>query len=491
MNFSDVLVVGGGFAGLTAAAALSRAGATVTVLEAHEGPMPAFRGELLHSHGVRALGDIGLGEAVSSDFGVDVHGFAAFEGADPDAVLLPYANHSVPGFGFDHARLVNHLRREVAQRPRVELVTRARVEDLVYERGRPVGARCSGGLIRRAALIVGADGRHSKVRKLLRIPTGATLLSHMVVVSLEGDLLPRPGFGHVFVGPPGPALAYPYAQRKVRMCIDVPLAMASGRERIAAYVRDRVAGFVPEPLRAALVTALDRGDFSGAANHAIYTTSCVAPGVALVGDAGGCSHPLTATGMTAALNDVSTLAACLSIPGGPEYALQEYQRRRYRFVRAREVFAHAMYEVFRDAGPGALSLRSGMFRYWRANERARRASMQILAGEDSRVSSFLAEYVRVMGDSGRLAWGEAHGGAGVPQLARMLAASVEGLRPLLQVARLSPAARPRYESATLSRTDDPASAEPSTRTTFRRIAGWLYNAASPSRTGDRTTARRA
>ena len=47
-------------------------------------------------------------------------------------------------------------------------------------------------------------------------------------------------------------------------------------------------------------------------------------------------------------------------------ALDEYQRRRYRFVRAREVLAHAMYEVFRDAGPGALSLRAGMFRYWRA-----------------------------------------------------------------------------------------------------------------------------
>ena len=65
MTPSDVLVVGGGFAGLSAAAALSAAGAKVTVLEAHQGSMAAFRGELLHSRGVRTLAEIGLGETLS------------------------------------------------------------------------------------------------------------------------------------------------------------------------------------------------------------------------------------------------------------------------------------------------------------------------------------------------------------------------------------------------------------------------------------------
>ena len=48
---TEVVVVGGGFAGLAAAAALSARGATVTVLESHLGHDPRFRGELIHPRG--------------------------------------------------------------------------------------------------------------------------------------------------------------------------------------------------------------------------------------------------------------------------------------------------------------------------------------------------------------------------------------------------------------------------------------------------------
>ncbi len=436
MTISDILVVGGGFAGLSTAGALSAAGARVTVLEAHQGSMAAFRGELLHSRGVRTLAEIGLGDVVSAGLGVDIHGFAAFEAPEGDAVVLPYPAGAVPGFGFEHVRLVSHLRRELARRPTVGIVLGARVEQLVSERGRTVGVRCADGREFHAPLLVAADGRHSKVRRLLGIPADTSLLSQMVVVDLDGDLLPQAGFGHVFLGAPGPVLAYPYAPRKVRMCIDVPLGVPTGRKGVASYVRSTHAPCVPEPLRAALIAALDRGHFSGAANHAIYTSTCAAPGVVLVGDAGGCSHPLTATGMTSALHDVSELARCLARAASTDDALAQYQRSRYPFVRAREVLAHAMYEVFRDAGSGALSLRAGMFRYWRAASRAREDSMRILSGDDSRVTSFLGEYARVMGRSLAHAWKQPEGAARLWQVGRTLTASIEGLRPLLRVVQM-------------------------------------------------------
>jgi len=184
------------------------------------------------------------------------------------------------------------------------------------------------------------------------------------------------------------------------MVIDIPLGVTHGRESIAGYVRAHYAAHVPAPLREAMITALDRGAFMSSANHAVTTEACAVAGAALVGDAGGCSHPLTATGMTTALHDVTTLVECLRSYGLTDQALVAYQQQRYRFVRAREVFAHSLYDVLRGAGPGARAMRDGVFHYWRNRERARRVSMQILTGDDSSPTTFLAEYARVVAISG-------------------------------------------------------------------------------------------
>jgi 2-polyprenyl-6-methoxyphenol hydroxylase-like FAD-dependent oxidoreductase len=204
----------------------------------------------------------------------------------------------------------------------------------------------------------------------------------------------------VFVGAPGPILAYPYGRNRVRMVIDIPLNKTHGRASIASYVRENYATHVPGALSREMESALDRGDFASSANHAISTEACAVSGAALVGDAGGCSHPLTATGMTTALHDITTLVDCLTAHGLTDQALVTYQKQRYRFVRAREVFAHSLYDVLRGAGPGARAMRDGVFRYWRHQERARRVSMQILSGDDSSPATFLAEYARVVAISG-------------------------------------------------------------------------------------------
>ena len=118
-------------------------------------------------------------------------------------------------------------------------------------------------------------------------------------------------------------------------------------------------------------------------------------------------HPLTAAGMTNAVHDVLTLSDCLGAGAAPNAALLEYQRRRYRFIRAREVFTEALYEVFRAHDDGSKALQAGTFRYWASSPRARAKSMGILSGEFANPRTFVSEYARVMGLSTFDVWTDA------------------------------------------------------------------------------------
>ncbi len=438
MNRTDVVVVGGGFAGLATAVALSGAGAEVIVIEALEGANPAFRGELIHPRGVRSLETLGLKNALLDAGAVPVRGFAVFSARGAKPVVLPYSARGGGGLGIEHAGMVAAFRRELAERTRVKLVTRARVDGVLHERRRVVGVRLTDGREFRARLIIAADGRHSRVRKLIGIPTSTSLLSYSVAVALEGDVLPEPGYGHVLVGAPGPILAYPFGVGRVRMCIDVPSGAARGRDGLVKYLQDHYTPHLPETICGAMLAALATGLPGGAANHAISTKACAVPGAALVGDAGGCSHPITATGMTTGLHDVTTLVECLSAYGLTDDGLIEYQRRRYRFVRSREAFTHSLYEVLRGEGSGAAILREGIFRYWQRSDRARRASMSVLSGDSGGVSTFALEYVRVLLTSAGVACGGAladrDGGAAIARLSSVIRTAAEGIRVTLEKA---------------------------------------------------------
>ena len=72
-----------------------------------------------------------------------------------------------------------------------------------------------------------------------------------------------------------------------------------------------------------------------------------------------------------------------------------YQTERYRFVRAREILADALYEVFRGTDDGTRAIRAGIFRYWDGSARNRARSMALLSGHESSLPAFLREYVTV------------------------------------------------------------------------------------------------
>jgi 2-polyprenyl-6-methoxyphenol hydroxylase-like FAD-dependent oxidoreductase len=399
---ADVVIVGGGFAGLCAARALADGRRRIVVLEARTGTDPRFRGELMHPPAVEILSQLGLLEPLLDAGGVMVDGFAVVLADGKPPVTLPYSeigDGAGKGFSMEHPKMVACFRREVAKDPGVTLRTGVRVSEVIHENGAVAGVRTDRGEEIRAPLTVVADGRHSKVRKALDFPEDTRLLSYTAAVLVDDGELPRPGHGHVFYGVGGPILAYPIDGGRVRMCLDIPLDTVKGKEAVNAYLRQHCAPHVPEPLRSGMLRAIEVRETEMCATHSIHTRRCTAPGVVLVGDSCGCSHPITAAGMMIALKDIRALAEELDKGGPLDAALVRYQNRRYEFVRAREILAEGLYDVFAGGDDGARAMRNGLFRYWTSGARARAASMSLLSGHESRLRAFIAEYLSVIGES--------------------------------------------------------------------------------------------
>jgi squalene monooxygenase len=402
----DVVIVGGGLTGASLACALADGKRRILVLEANQGRGSRFAGELIHPTGVSVLDQLGLLTPLKQAGGVEVGGFAVgFAGrASMHLCYEDIPNARVHGFAIEHHDMVRVLRNEAAARPGVELRQGVRVVDLERDGDRVVGVRTSAGELARADLTLVAEGRHSRLRQSLDTGESSRLVAYNAALLVENAILPEGRYGHIILGAPGPILAYPIAlaedgRSRVRMCFDFPSLPEDGRgvDRIAAAIRTRYLPLVPEPLRSAAELALDRRKPDLAACHAMVTRRCVGPGVALVGEAGGCSHPITAVGMTVCLTDVRILAEELSENRPLDKALARYQKRRYRFARSAELLADSLYQAFIADRDGTRAIREGIFRYWERSRRARSASLALLSGADVRLTSFLGEYWRVAG----------------------------------------------------------------------------------------------
>ena len=407
METVDVAIIGGGFSGVAAAIALAEQGRSIRVYEASDGAPPRFAGEFLQPAGVEVLDRMHVLPAFLERGGLPGLGFSVWSlSGDARALLLyrevPAIGHS--GLYLEHGRMVQALRTRAAEAEGVTLEYNCPVEGLLQDSGSGpvVGLRLRDGREVRARLTVIADGRFSRFRSALRIPTRITLHSRTAVLLAPDAEVPDPGAGHVFLGAFGPILAYPLSGRRVRFCFDLPPDAPDDLDLVRARIRAEYAPHVPGPLRDALHRVLeDREPFPVLPTHSVWTGRCAGPGFVLIGDTAGCSHPLTAAGLTMALQDVRILQEELAPLNGASdrqawsSALRRYEVRRYRFSDARECLTSALYEVFRESDEAHRLLREGLFRYWRSGPDARAASLALLAGVDSRVGSFLKEFASV------------------------------------------------------------------------------------------------
>ena len=365
----DVAIIGGGVVGSLCALAHAQRGIRVVLFEANqEGPNP-LKGEWLHPPAVRMLQQVGI----QFDAASATKGFVVFPEDNSDPIPLTYPE-GLKGLVCPHDTLVRRLREAVIDEPNI---------DVIWQRARPDHdgriTYVQDGVEESvtADRLVGADGRGSVMLRLLGHATKPVVCSRMIGVQLEGVRLPIETYGHIFYCEHGPVFMYRSGADSVSAIVDVPREY-SGDEAIDLLVNS-YAPRLPANIRPVFVEALRQRHFKPAGNTLRPRISYGNSRFVVIGDAAGHYHPMTAVGMTLGFGDAVALAESKDF--------NEFVTKRFRDIRAPEMLAMGLYEVFVDHQDETRMLRHAVYRLWRRGGRSADKSVRLIACDDTAASS--------------------------------------------------------------------------------------------------------
>lgn len=173
---SDVCIVGAGPAGLTLALLLLRSGLRVSVVERSRSQQREFRGEILQPGAMRILDQLGVLEDARAR---GCHEHSRFRLIEQDRVLLDIDYRSLPApynhlLSIPQSHLLSELLLRCGRFSGFRHVEGCRVGGLLRDDGGRVTGVTADGYAFHAKVVVGADGRFSKVRRLAGIEAGRT-----------------------------------------------------------------------------------------------------------------------------------------------------------------------------------------------------------------------------------------------------------------------------------------------------------------------------
>ncbi|MGR3713046.1 MAG: FAD-dependent monooxygenase [Shimia sp.] len=320
MSFdSDILIAGGGLNGPALALALSRAGFSVTVVDARPAPQRAGdnfdgRGYALALASKRLLAALGIWDAVAPNaqpmLDIKVSDGRAGEGPSPFFLHFDHAEleEGPMGYMLEDRYLYRAFQTAIENDPAITLLAETSVIDQATD-ATGATATLSIGKTHRARLLVGCDGRQSGVAQRAGIKRTGWAYGQTALVCAIAHERPHNGVAHQFFMPPGPLAILPLPGNMSSIVWSETDANAArihalSDEDYLAILRPRFGDFLGE-------ISLAGGRFTyplglTVANH------FVADHVALVGDAAHGMHPIAGQGLNAGLRDVAALAQILT-----------------------------------------------------------------------------------------------------------------------------------------------------------------------------------
>jgi flavin-dependent dehydrogenase len=298
---SDLLVVGGGPAGLATAIRARLAGLAVTVVDRSRPPIDKPCGEGLMPDAVARLREIGVEPA-----GFPFRGIRYFDGGLMAEGIFPHAG----GLGVRRLELHRALVRR-AEEVGVRLTWGTIVRGLVREGDRFAGLETDQGPLS-ARWIVGADGLRSAVRFWAGLD-GPVDGERRFGVRRHFAMRPWSDFVEVYWGPGSEAYVTPVGPEEVGVAIlwsDTRTGRTGFDGLLEGFpdLRDRLAG-APESSR-------DRG--TGPLHQQVK--GVYRDNLALVGDASGYLDAITGEGMAMAFHQSAALVEAIGKGDLPSYA---------------------------------------------------------------------------------------------------------------------------------------------------------------------------
>jgi 2-polyprenyl-6-methoxyphenol hydroxylase-like FAD-dependent oxidoreductase len=168
----DLVIAGGGPAGVMAGLLFARAGCTVAVLEKHADFFRDFRGDTVHPSTLELLGELGLLDEFLKRPHDEVRSLSA-RVADRQIIIADMSHLPVPTKFvalMPQWDFLDFLAEEARHYPGFSLRMEAEAVDLVIDNRRVSGVRLKGGEEVRARLTIAADGRGSILREKAALP---------------------------------------------------------------------------------------------------------------------------------------------------------------------------------------------------------------------------------------------------------------------------------------------------------------------------------